>query len=69
MVIPFTKYFCTNGYSNRIGPVVTTDIAIRNVSPGISAMVMPVFWAASLMAWILLLERIQLRFIYVQLGA
>ena len=31
--MPFTKYFCKNGYTQRIGMVETTMVAARIFSP------------------------------------
>ena len=34
IIIPFTKYFCKNGYKNTSGPIVTITVAILKLSAG-----------------------------------
>lgn len=42
MVIPCTKYFCTNGYTRITGPVATTAIAILRELDGILLAEIPI---------------------------
>ena len=42
-VIPFTKYFCANGYANIIGPIDKQLIAILDVSSGILTIEVSIF--------------------------